>query len=153
MLHGRKYEKLAIRKAEEKKDVVIKNCGLMVDGEMPYLAATPDGSTSDMLVEVKCPYKGRNEEIRKSAVFFPFLDQDDDGELIVKKKHVYYAQIQGQLMIAKKQNCLFAVYTFVDFACIDVKYDHIYCETVLKPALSKFYTQYYRSYVAKTLYI
>ena len=153
VLHGRKYEKLAIKKAEEHTGVSIQTCGLMIDEEMPFLAATPDGNTGEMLVEVKCPYKGRKEQIRKSAVYFPFLSKSSGSSITINKRHNYYAQIQGQLMIAKLKKCLFVIYTFVDFKCINVNYDHRYCEKVLRPALSAFYRKHYRPHVAKSLYL
>lgn len=150
VLHGRKYESRALKKLEEEKEVHVKPCGLFVAPKYPFLAATPDGLTDDFLVEVKCPYKGRNEAIRKSAVFFSFLEEVD-GKLALKKNHNYFAQIQGQLMICGMERCILVVYTFVDCAFIDVGIDRDYCDTMLMPRLCKFYREHYRPYVAKHL--
>ena len=150
VLHGRKFEKMAIKKLEEERNIKVGKCGLYIDAVTPYIAATPDGITDAFLIEVKCPYKGREEKIRKSATYFPFLTKDQEGKLILKQKHNYYAQIQGQMMIAKKQQCLFAVYTLVDFVVIDVKFDDVFCRN-LRQSLVKFYTKFYRPYVARQL--
>ena len=151
VLHGRKYEKTAIKKFEEEKKVCVKKCGLMVDVNHGFMAATPDGITDKYIIEVKCPYKGRNEQITKSLKYFPYLDIDEDGNLSVRKSHNYYFQIQGQLMISKQDKCVFIVYTFVDFVTIDVPYDSNFCDNELKPALSRFYSKFYRPYVARML--
>ena len=151
VLHGRKQEKKALAKLEEKCGLTIAQCGLMIHTDMPYLAATPDGITDNVVVEVKCPYKGRKKKIIKSAKYFPFLDTDEDNKLILKKNHNYYAQVQGQLLIAKKEVCIFVIYTLEDFVRIDVGLDHEYCERKLVPALRNFYRKHYRSFVANKL--
>ena len=150
VMHGRKYEARALKKLEEERGVVVQSCGLFVSAKYPYLAATPDGITTDHIIEVKCPYKGRNEIIRKSTVYFSFLEEVD-GKLNLKKNHSYFAQIQGQLLICGREKCVLVVYTFVDCIFIDISLDHDYCENILLPKLSHFYTQHYRPYVANIL--
>jgi len=46
------------------------------------------------VVEIKCPYAGRNDVIEPSKKF-PFLSRSDSGDLILKRTHNYYMQVQG----------------------------------------------------------
>ncbi len=151
ILHGIEFEKKAIAQLETKQDLKVQECGLLIREDMPFIAATPDGVCGDRIVEVKCPYKGRNEKICKNLKFFPYLDQDKDGHLILKKSHIYYAQVQGELLISKKRKAIFVIFTFVDFVTISVQLDDHYCKNILVPRLKRFFTKYYRPYIASLL--
>lgn len=55
---GNDHEKIAINTYMETGTVIIDECGLFIDEEYPFLAATPDGLIcSGGIIEVKCPYK------------------------------------------------------------------------------------------------
>ena len=90
--------------------------GLFVDVQHPYLAASPDGVLADefAVLEVKCPYSGREEKI-KPGKNFPFLEERD-GNFCLKRGHNYYYQCMGQMAICKKQRCYFVTYTFWTFS-------------------------------------
>ena len=62
------------------------------------------------LVEIKCPYKYRNElqNFGKDRE----LPLEKNGK--IKKKHKYYAQIQGQMEVLKKDFCDFFVWTPIE---------------------------------------
>lgn len=61
MQYGRDNEPKAIERLETDKGVNVKKCGLFVDREYPYLAATPDGLVGeDTVVEVKCPENSKD---------------------------------------------------------------------------------------------
>ena len=129
----------------------VEPCGLFVDLDLPFLAASPDGLVrDDAVVEVKCPYTGRNLEIsvRKE---FSFLEENEDGEFCLKKGHKYYAQVQGQLAITSRQLCYFVVYTLQDCVVVKVPVDSHYCSKTLMPLLYDFYTRHFRPYIASTL--
>lgn len=53
--HGRKYETVALEQLSTLKNIKIMKCGLYIDETHPFLGATSDGITDDMVVEVKCP--------------------------------------------------------------------------------------------------
>ncbi len=74
IVHGKTYEKVAISKFEESFNVKVSQSGLFINQDFPFLAATPDGlvGASD-IIEVKCPYRGRNSEIKPSEDFHFFL--------------------------------------------------------------------------------
>ncbi|XP_065919203.1 uncharacterized protein [Dysidea avara] len=85
--------------------------GLWINSLYPHLGVSPDGVTScschgQGLLEIKCPYSARNAEFLTSETCC-FLT--DAGYL--NKKHRYYTQIQGQLMISGLLFCDLFVWT------------------------------------------
>lgn len=42
-------------------------CGLFIDSEIPFLAATPDGLVgNDTIVEIKCPFSAYKMRIKEA---------------------------------------------------------------------------------------
>jgi hypothetical protein len=66
--------------------------GLFVDVLRPHLAASPDGIVigEEAVMEVKCPFNGREEKIAPGKNF-PFLEVRDGG-IHLRKGHSYYYQ-------------------------------------------------------------
>ena len=96
IMHGKKYEPVAIKEYENKQNITVNSCGLCISKSHPYIAASPDGIVQDKnLVEVKCPYASRNRDISQESV--PYLKLNDAGVLTLSRAHDYYYQIQGQL--------------------------------------------------------
>lgn len=61
------------------------------------------------IVEVKCPYFGRNVNIESKCLkHFRYLEEKN-GVIQLKKSSNYYDQIQGQLLITGRQICYFVV--------------------------------------------
>ena len=84
----------------------VRPCGLFVDTEAGYLAASPDGVLDgDTLVEVKCPLKCRDRAIADLAAsdssFCLGLDPDT-GTPALKRGHNYYYQVQGQMHVSRR---------------------------------------------------
>ena len=101
---GRSHEPAARRMySNNRKNVKVQQCGLIVNPKFPHLGASPDGllSTGDSsegqgLLEIKCPAAERwkNEDPRTCAIdsdFFCTLDKN--GEIKLKRSHRYYYQI------------------------------------------------------------
>ncbi|XP_046557350.1 uncharacterized protein LOC124266602, partial [Haliotis rubra] len=75
-IHGKQYEKKAISTFESVYNIKTKKAGLFVSSSEPFLGATPDAIIDEYsLVEVKCPYTGRNDYI-KPGKNFPYLHYD-----------------------------------------------------------------------------
>lgn len=71
----------------------------------PHLGATPDGIIScdccgDGVIEIKFPYKHRDEHPHHVIDLQFYLKQDKDGELCLYRNNEYYCQIQGQLAVS-----------------------------------------------------
>lgn len=147
ILHGRQYESKALVAFTKQTGLEVQKVGLIIDPSLPFLAASPDGLVgTSHTVEVKCPYKAREKMIEPGADF-PFITVD----MKLSRQHRYFDQVQGQMMLTKRQSCYFVVYTFKDLKVLNVAYDHDYCHLSLLPKLKDFYEKFYRPYVAGTL--
>ena len=116
--------------------------GLMVCIEHSHLGASPDGLVTCVccgsgLVEIKCPYKHR-EEHPHQVIDSSFCLSEVEGAMKLNHCHDYYIQVQGQMAVCSKEYC--------DFVCWTTKGIHI--ERVLydadvfrrmKPSLDKFF--------------
>ena len=121
--HGRIYEQTAIdafmakfhRPPMAKTEKEVKGCGIFIDPRFPYLGASPDGTITgeNAIIEVKCPYTGRNEKI-KPGNNFDFLEMKEGGDpekFQLKRTHKYYYQVTAEMLFAKRNKCYFVVYT------------------------------------------
>ena len=121
----------------------VRKCGLFINPDFPFLAASPDGviESNDEKVEIKCPYNGRNKKIQQGKDF-SFLTLEDK-KLALKKTHKYYYQIQGQMACSKKSVCHFVVYTLVDILIEQIYFDPTFFEKEMLPKLTEFYFSIY----------
>ena len=151
VLHGHQHEAVARQTFKRKMGCSVHTCGLFIDSENNYLAATPDGIVGEnCILEIKCPYNGRDRKIVADK-FFPFLTEDDEGSLHLKQNHSYYMQIQGQLNVCKKEKCFFVVYTFVDIFVEEIFVEREYWNGCMLPKLQLFYEKHYRKFLAEKL--
>ena len=72
--------------------------------ESGVLGASPDGLVGeDHVVEVKCPYTHRNQTLDESLKHKTFcLKQVENGKYELKRDHVYWHQVQGQIYLTQK---------------------------------------------------
>lgn len=115
----------------------IQPCGLFIDKNNSYLAATPDGLIDDDgIVEIKCPYSARNltpeQAITEKKIIFWLADDT------INVSHQWYFQIQGQLKITKKKYCVFAVWTLHGIKLSTILADEHFWQK-MEPKLSRFY--------------
>ncbi|CAK1603844.1 unnamed protein product [Parnassius mnemosyne] len=145
MAHGMINEKVAIKKYMEIYGVVVEECGLFLSQERPYLGASPDGLLgSETIIEVKCPYASRNQEIGPLTV--PYLQFDYNGQLILKKTNIYYYQIQGQLYVTKRKFCNLLVFTYKSLKVIFIERDEQFITDMLRK-LDYFYYNFFKNAV------
>lgn len=146
-MHGKKFEDVARQAFCQHYRTQVRPCGMFISRDTPFLAASPDGLVGmDEIIEIKCPYTGRNDQIRPCHLF-PYLEETDSGYSL-KKNHKYYFQIQGQLAISNKTNCYFVVYTFVDFFIQKIPCDNLFYTNYMLPKLKSFYIQQWRPFIA-----
>ena len=149
--HGKMYEQKAIKQLEERYQVKSQKCGLFVSLDRPYLGASPDAIIGDdAIVEVKCPYAGRDLPISPGPKF-KFLEFDNSENICLKKSSVYYDQIQGQLFLSNRKFCYFVVFTFKDVFVQKIDIDREYVTGCLLPKLDTFYVKHFRPFVASLL--
>ena len=83
-----------------------------------WLGYSPDGIVFEKdvpikLIEIKCPYLGKTDNINVVIQNLAYLWKDQDNNFVLKQKHTYYAQIQfgmTLLNLTKTDFILFASY-------------------------------------------
>lgn len=145
LLHGRKYESVALDQYSNKTEVVTESCGIHVSKTHPYIAASLDAlvANSDNFVEVKCPYSAKDSMISESTV--PFL-KNKDGDLQLSTTHDYYYQIQGQLFCTNGTECDLVVCTFNDMRIVNIKRNESFINEMVSK-LTEFYVKYFQNAV------
>ncbi|CAH1155497.1 unnamed protein product [Phaedon cochleariae] len=111
--YGNDNEENAIRDFQLLTGKKVINCGLFIDRNHPFLAASPDGLIdTDAIVEVKCPYKAKDvtpeEGIKQKLIQFATFE---NGVFSLKRTDKYYYQVQGQLFVTGRSICYFIVWT------------------------------------------
>lgn len=122
VVHGKKLEKKAFN--DYKTHFKIVPCGLFIDSERHYLAASPDGIDEEkkFIIEIKCPYR------KKTVQELPYII---GGKL--NKNHNYYYQIQIQLHVTQINECRFLVYIEEGFIHIETVFrDDLFLKTCLE---------------------
>ncbi|XP_063162414.1 uncharacterized protein LOC134499617 [Candoia aspera] len=152
MSWGVRNEKKAVQAYEilksstARKKVSVHDCGLFVDKEKTWLAASPDGIVREAdtgkelgLLEVKCPYKHRNKTVTEACKDKTFCLEKEGSSYSLKKNHHYYAQVQYQLGVTRQKKADFVVHTSKETAIVPVDFDPVYWKQSV-PKLEKFYT-------------
>ena len=88
------------------------------------LSASPDGLVGeDSVLEAKCPYTHRDLTIEEAIKTSNFYLEKKDGEIVLKRDHVYWHQVQGHLFLTKRKKCYFVVWTLKDFVVLEIQRD------------------------------
>ena len=117
----------------------VQETGLWLDPS-GILGASPDGIVDDETVlEAKCPYTERNltieEAVATSKSFC--LEKAQDGEgFVLKKDHVYWDQVQGEMFFSGRKFCYFVVWTSKDAIVIKIDRDETWDANI--PILTEF---------------
>lgn len=125
--------------------------GLHISVEKPFLAATPDGLVTcsccgEGVLEVKCPYNGRNGTVKELALSKSACVSLTGGKLRLRTDHSYYYQVQLQMFVTQRKYCDFVLWTVREFVMLRVYYDsefssamaqrcQLYFERVVLPEL------------------
>lgn len=144
--YGRKMETVAKEVFRRKhSDSHFHACGFVVAKEFSFLGATPDAKVcvrgESGIMEVKCPFSARNLTINEACDTIKNFFLKKNGENVsLNTGHVYYAQIQGQLMITGCKFCIFVVYTQRDLHVERILPDIKFMEDMLRSLASFFKT-------------
>ena len=93
-----------IQEAMSHADYKTSRCGLFVDKNKQYIAASPDGIFSckcheSYVIEIKCPFKFRDQFIKERINDCEFVEILD-GKIHLKKIYNYYTQVVSQMAVA-----------------------------------------------------
>lgn len=108
----------------------LKRCGLVLDAKYPFLGASPDGISDDFVLEIKCPANKNTHA--------DYID-------VTRLSRKYFAQIQLQMLMTKKNKALLGV-AAIDFeetrniTQIWIPYDEEYVMDLIETSL-EFYNQ------------
>ncbi|CAI6362985.1 unnamed protein product [Macrosiphum euphorbiae] len=142
MAYGIEIEPLARSSFEALLQVSVQLCGLFIDREYPYLAASPDGLVGEHFVlEIKCPYAAKDtisaiEAMEKKLL--PYCSVKE-GKIVLKKDHAYYFQVIGQLRITQRNLCYFVIYTKNWMNVEEIHFDISFWEMKMVKKLQSFY--------------
>ena len=156
MEYGKRHEKDAKAKYLSKyPGRHIHECGLVVNNKFSFLGASPDGKVCDTdngasgIIEVKCPYRCRNLTIKQACdtikQFMLHVDQSE-SKISLKREHLYYYQVQGQLMVTGAEFCDFVVYTQCDLH-VERIYPNVKLMENMIEKLAIFFMQYAKPYL------
>lgn len=120
--------------------------GLVVNPNMPWAGGTPDGKVLDSvygagLLEVKCPYSYRMVTPRNACAEPDFYCELINGKPYLKKEHIYFFQVQGQMGICGVDWCDFVVYTKKGLLIQRIVFDENFWEQMMS-YLVKFYQEH-----------
>lgn len=138
VLWGKSNEDVARKLYEERYKVSVSKCGLYIDEEYPFLAASPDGivhsQDGSYLIEIKCPYNARYcATIREACArikTFP-LSVRENGELFLPRKSEYFYQIQTQLQCCNLDRCDLVVYIPNDMEVITIRRENEFTSNII----------------------
>ncbi|KAM7452193.1 hypothetical protein ABFA07_000377 [Porites harrisoni] len=139
---GVNNEKEAIKAFTLKTGKIVKDTGIWFDSS-GILGASPDGIVDDETVlESKCPYTERNLTIEEALNSTSFcLKKSESGQgYALRKDHVYWDQVQGQMYLSLRKFCFFVVWTTKDVAILKIERDDTWAANI--PRLIKFYYDY-----------
>lgn len=117
-------EEEAIKAFQEKTQLQVVETGVWLD-ESGVLGASPDGLVGeDHVLEVKCPYTQRNQTLEESLKHKTFcLKQTENRVYELKRDHVYWHQVQGQIYMTQRNFCHFVVWTTTWCVVIEIPKD------------------------------
>lgn len=120
--------------------LTVKDSGLWLDPS-GILGASPDGLIgANCLLEVKCPFTQRHCEIAEAVKSKDFYLEWNEGHYSLKKTHVYWHQVQGQLFITQREICYFVVWTLKETLVLQINKDEQWGENL--EALKTFFKEH-----------
>ena len=150
VIWGRDNEELGIAafiKAVKSKhyDLKVRRVGLRIDDTHHFIGASIDGLVEcsccePKVLEIKCPYSIRDGSVALDGHKLRYLTD----ELMLKRNHQYYYQLQTYLGVYKCKMGYFCVYTPADVLILNIDFDKDFWEN-LKDELCIYYRDYYLS--------
>ncbi|XP_060846320.1 uncharacterized protein LOC132925982 [Rhopalosiphum padi] len=141
--YGIANEVIAKEQLEDLLKTKIQSAGLVVDKNIPFIAASPDGILDDeSLVEIKCPASAKElapeDAIQSKKIKYCSIK---DGTLYLKRNDNYYYQVQGQLHISQKTYCYFCVWTPKGLMYEKIKRDDDFWKNNMETKIKTFYLE------------
>ncbi|CAC5383624.1 unnamed protein product [Mytilus coruscus] len=111
ILHGRKYESIALAKYESECGRGTRQCGIFVSSSHPYIGASPDAVIDDQtILEIKCPFVVRKQMITTKTVRFL---KEKDGHVIQDNNYEYFTKYRDNYSVLMPKNASWLYKHFV----------------------------------------
>ena len=141
--HGIIYEPLArekyenVLKFELRRNVCIRETGLVIQPNLFWVGASPDGMVIDRevgigLIEIKCPKSKVSllpEVLLNDEKFYMTWDNENPS---LRRNHEYFTQIQVAMGLSGALFCDFVVFTFGGIIISRISFDEAYFIDVMK---------------------
>ncbi|KAK1904600.1 Exonuclease [Dissostichus eleginoides] len=98
-------------------DINVAASGLILNPELPWIGASPDGVVSCAchepgILEIKCPFSAKDRSLLECTKDSRFcLTVPEGGVMSLKLDHSYMYQVQAQMCVAEVMFCDFVVWT------------------------------------------
>ncbi|XP_014670842.1 PREDICTED: uncharacterized protein LOC106811655 [Priapulus caudatus] len=153
MLYGIEHEQDArVDFAQQFTELTVTECGLWLNGKYPGLGASPDGvvydsSSNSGVLEIKCPISIKTVAPQDFAEVLNYKQQKsfclasvacENNKYYLKKSHVYYTQIQIQMLILEKEWGYFVIWTPHGLFAEKIPFDSEHVDEIV-PRLSDFH--------------
>ncbi|XP_063910990.1 uncharacterized protein LOC135128089 isoform X2 [Zophobas morio] len=138
---GKTHEPMAVEAFQIANDVTVEPCGLFIDANFGFLAASPDGLIgNNAIIEIKCPYSAAQMTpidaiLQKKLAYCT----SNNGKIQLKKSSDYYFQIQGQLHITRRDICHFVIWTPLGIEVERISRDDVFWSQKMEYRLEQFY--------------
>ncbi|XP_070377408.1 uncharacterized protein [Dermacentor albipictus] len=138
--YGKQMEPVARKQFSKKTGLTVNQIGTVVNTELPWLSASPDGIIEgmDAILEIKCPNMNDCVPLISSGKYDVRLNKDAELVLQESGPNGYYSQVQFQMLCTKTQICFFYVWSVENDVIVQVPFDPKYVSQTL-PRLKKFY--------------
>ena len=141
-------------KKQLKHNIQVYESGLIVNPTFSYLGASPDGKVVDKSVDVPYGLLDTNVHLSTEASVLHrqlmkliSVWKKYGDTLRLKRDHIYFYQIQGQMAIAGLTWCDFVVYTLMGMYVERVSFDSSLWKDNMFPKLSDFYYKFGIQYI------
>lgn len=132
-----------------KTDWLLLPAGFFISKSQPFLGASLDGAVFDPsspnhpfgFLEIKCSFKHKNVTPQEAChdPTFCCTYSNTAQQIMLKRTHPYFAQVQGQMVIGNRPWCDFVIYTTKGVDVHRVQFDEDYWNLTLLTKLTTFY--------------
>ena len=136
------------------RDILVENCGFVIDKNNYVLGATPDAKIANSLfgiAEVKCTEEYKDidpKDICYISKDFCLSYVTYTGKITLNRDHSYYDQVQMQIALSTQTWCDFIIYIFKGMAIDRIPFNSVHWEN-LKCNILKFYFTYMLPFITE----
>ena len=109
----------------------IEKSGFCINNKWLWMGASPDGFVycqccGNGLLEIKCPFVLKDKTITEQLLNSNFCLEEVNGQLMLKRDHAYYYQVQCQLAVSEASYCDFFLWSKKEHYMERIYFDEIF---------------------------